>query len=126
MSDQVRNSSILSAPQASEFVYPRCSEQSCSTLTKAQYYAAVVQYILWAVFSAIRALALGRLNWMLASLVFVLACAPFAVNLWTVVGSGTTVSMVPTIGCIGGTNQTAYDARIGTVSVLVDKCRNHE
>ncbi|CDO69185.1 hypothetical protein BN946_scf185042.g87 [Trametes cinnabarina] len=71
------------------------------------------QYIVWAAFSALRALALSGMNWAVASVVFVLACGPFAVNLWQMTAVGVFGFNVPAVGCIGSSNVTAAEAKIG-------------
>ncbi|OSD05133.1 hypothetical protein PYCCODRAFT_1291817 [Trametes coccinea BRFM310] len=87
--------------------------RTCSMYVKAQTALQVAQYIVWAAFSGLRALALSGMNWTLASIVFLLACAPFAVNLWVISGIGTFAYNLPLAGCLVGTNETASQAKIG-------------
>ncbi|KAI0351308.1 hypothetical protein OH77DRAFT_944914 [Trametes cingulata] len=75
----------------------------------------ISQYIVWAAFSALRALALSRMNWLVAGTVFLLASGPFAVNIW-VTSLGLIGENVPVVGCSGGSNQTRHQAIIGTRS----------
>ncbi|KAL1938182.1 hypothetical protein VTO73DRAFT_11826 [Trametes versicolor] len=53
----------------------------CSTAQKVQFVVSLCQYPFWAAFSGLRALALSRMNWPLAVVVFVLALAPLGMNL---------------------------------------------
>ncbi|KAI8972882.1 hypothetical protein BD414DRAFT_425438, partial [Trametes punicea] len=53
----------------------------CSMYAKVQAALQVAQYLPWAAFSGLRALALSGMNWTYALIVFVLACGPFAVNM---------------------------------------------
>ncbi|CDO71104.1 hypothetical protein BN946_scf184844.g108 [Trametes cinnabarina] len=72
----------------------------------------VAQYIIWAAFSGLRALALSGMNWPLAPVVFLLAAAPFAVNLWVIGGIGTYAYNIPLAGCLTVTNETASQAKM--------------
>ncbi|KAI0331611.1 hypothetical protein GY45DRAFT_1321935, partial [Cubamyces sp. BRFM 1775] len=85
--------------------------------------AEIVQYIAWAAFPALRVLALSGMNWKLAIPVFVFACGPFVVNLWTLIGVGTFGANIPVVGCIGSTNQTDFEARFptGVVGVIISR-----
>ncbi|KAI0652934.1 hypothetical protein C8Q70DRAFT_883373, partial [Cubamyces menziesii] len=53
---------------------------SCVRFILAQGSLQIAQYLPWAVFSGLRALALSGMNWRLATVVFILACGPFIVN----------------------------------------------
>ncbi|KAI0325819.1 hypothetical protein GY45DRAFT_181301 [Cubamyces sp. BRFM 1775] len=66
-------------------------------------------YLVWAAFSSLRTLALSRMNWLLAVVVFILASGPFAVNVW-LLSLGLTGANIPYIGCSGGSVQTAHQA----------------
>ncbi|KAI0652941.1 hypothetical protein C8Q70DRAFT_877943, partial [Cubamyces menziesii] len=55
--------------------------RSCTSVTRAQFTAEIVQYVAWAAFPALRVLALSGMEWKLAIPIFVLACGPFMVNL---------------------------------------------
>ncbi|KAI0652938.1 hypothetical protein C8Q70DRAFT_928912 [Cubamyces menziesii] len=54
-----------------------------------------------------RALAVSNMNWTLASIVFVLACGPFAVNMWNISTLGVVGYTIPVAGCIGGSQGTS-------------------
>ncbi|KAH9893630.1 hypothetical protein C8Q73DRAFT_666292 [Cubamyces lactineus] len=82
-------------------------------ITRAQFSAEIIQYVAWAAFPALRVLALSGMNWKLAVPIFILACGPFVINLWTLIGVGTFGVNVPLVGCIGSTNQTDFEARLG-------------
>ncbi|KAI0331607.1 hypothetical protein GY45DRAFT_1321921 [Cubamyces sp. BRFM 1775] len=71
------------------------------------------QYFGWAVFAGMRALAVSNMSWTLASIVFVLACGPFAVNMWNISTLGVVGYTIPVAGCIGGSQGTVFDAKIG-------------
>ncbi|KAI0351290.1 hypothetical protein OH77DRAFT_1429808 [Trametes cingulata] len=89
---------------------------SCARVERTQYYVQVAQFFVWAAFSGMRTLALTGRNWPLSALAFVLACGPFAVNLWVAI-NGVTGTNIPLHGCSGGNTQTARQAVIGvTVS----------
>ncbi|KAH9851988.1 hypothetical protein C2E23DRAFT_828545 [Lenzites betulinus] len=60
--------------------FAHLSDTSCALLTKAQAAFSMIQYIPWAVFAALRVLALSGMNWPLAILVFLLGIAPVATN----------------------------------------------
>ncbi|KAI9067894.1 hypothetical protein FKP32DRAFT_1672616 [Trametes sanguinea] len=78
--------------------------------------ASVVQLMLYpsyAVFSSLRALALSGLNVPLAALVFLLACGPFAVNMWVLTRLDITGEILPIVGCVDVSNQTLNEAKIG-------------
>ncbi|KAI0364565.1 hypothetical protein BV20DRAFT_956017 [Pilatotrama ljubarskyi] len=62
-------------------------------------------------FSGMRTLALTGRNWPVSALAFVLACGPFAVNLWVAI-NGVTGTNIPLHGCSGGNTQTARQAVI--------------
>ncbi|KAI0324214.1 hypothetical protein GY45DRAFT_1439224 [Cubamyces sp. BRFM 1775] len=79
--------------------------------------AQIAQYVPWAVFSGLRALALSGLNWPLATIVFVVACGPFAVNVWTLAIVGVVGENYPVVGCIGSTALTAAQAPVSRPSV---------
>ncbi|KAI0653573.1 hypothetical protein C8Q70DRAFT_927400, partial [Cubamyces menziesii] len=68
---------------------------------------------IYTAFSAMRALALSGMNCKLAALVFILACGPFAVNIWLYSENGVHAVTLPVIGCTDVSNETAYEARIG-------------
>ncbi|KAI0658151.1 hypothetical protein C8Q70DRAFT_917901 [Cubamyces menziesii] len=53
---------------------------SCLSLIKTSFPFQILQYLVWAAFSALRTLALSRMNWPLAAVVFTLASGPFFVN----------------------------------------------
>ncbi|OSC96672.1 hypothetical protein PYCCODRAFT_1378711, partial [Trametes coccinea BRFM310] len=55
-------------------------DRTCSMYAKVQVPLQFTEFVPWAAFSSLRVLALSRMNYPLASLVFVLACGPFAVN----------------------------------------------
>ncbi|KAI0351291.1 hypothetical protein OH77DRAFT_1411325, partial [Trametes cingulata] len=74
-----------------------------------------------AAFSALRTLALSSMNRLLASVVFVLACAPSAVNIWSIAGAGISGSTLPVVGCEGGANQTPHQASPGCSAVAVSR-----
>ncbi|EIW59920.1 uncharacterized protein TRAVEDRAFT_20179 [Trametes versicolor FP-101664 SS1] len=74
--------------------------KSCTPLAYVQAYFSVSQYIAWAAFSGLRALALSNMNWALASAVFILGLGPFASNMWAL-SSGLTGISVPPFGCGG-------------------------
>ncbi|KAI9069090.1 hypothetical protein FKP32DRAFT_1671664 [Trametes sanguinea] len=101
----------------------------CITYVKVQTALQVAQYIIWA---GLRALALSGMNLTLASAVFLLAAAPFAVNMvcfsnavqfgriadpdagaqWVIGGIGTYSYNLPLAGCLVGTNETASQAKM--------------
>ncbi|KAI8993928.1 hypothetical protein BD414DRAFT_411494, partial [Trametes punicea] len=86
----------------------------CSRYVKVQAGLQYAQYFTWATFSGLRALALSGMNWPLSLVVFVLACAPFAVNMWQLGAIGVVGSNIPLVGCIGGSNITLSEAKIAT------------
>ncbi|KAI9067365.1 hypothetical protein FKP32DRAFT_1601222 [Trametes sanguinea] len=88
------------------------SDNACSTFVKAQAAVQFAQYLTWAAFSALRALALSGMNWLAAAIVFVLACGPFAVNVWQITAVGVVGFNIPEVGCIGSSNITAAEAKI--------------
>ncbi|KAH9903167.1 hypothetical protein C8Q73DRAFT_39897 [Cubamyces lactineus] len=81
----------------------------CLSLIKTSFPFQILQYLVWAAFSALRTLALSRMNWPLAAIVFALASGPFAVNVW-LLRLGLTGANIPYIGCSGGSVQTAHQA----------------
>ncbi|KAL7281480.1 hypothetical protein ACG7TL_004795 [Trametes sanguinea] len=85
----------------------------CSTYVKVQAAVQFAQYVTWAAFSALRALALSGMNWLAAAVVFILACGPFAVNMWQITAVGVVGFNIPEVGCIGSSNITAAEAKIG-------------
>ncbi|KAL7280277.1 hypothetical protein ACG7TL_005190 [Trametes sanguinea] len=64
-------------------------------------------------FSALRTLALSHMNWVLAFIVFTLACAPFAANMWAI-SLGVVGFNIPMAGCTASIQVTPYEAKIGT------------
>ncbi|KAL1938229.1 hypothetical protein VTO73DRAFT_11873 [Trametes versicolor] len=66
----------------------------------ANVHSFVSQYIAWAAFSGLRALALSNMNWSLASAVFILGLGPFATNIWAL-SFGLIGISVPPFGCGG-------------------------
>ncbi|OSD04949.1 hypothetical protein PYCCODRAFT_86408 [Trametes coccinea BRFM310] len=77
-------------------------------------YLALVQFlqsISWAAFSALRTLALSHMNWVLAFIVFTLACAPFAANMWAI-SLGVVGFNIPMAGCTASIQVTPYEAKM--------------
>ncbi|KAI0331612.1 hypothetical protein GY45DRAFT_1369779 [Cubamyces sp. BRFM 1775] len=79
----------------------------------------IVIYLPIGIFAALRALALSRMNWKVAVLVFILASGPFAVNLWIYIGAGIYGLEIPVVGCATASNETAHEARIGEPATRV-------
>ncbi|KAI0765604.1 hypothetical protein BD413DRAFT_615519 [Trametes elegans] len=76
---------------------------SCNILTKAQAAISILQYIPWAMFSALRVLALARMNWALAAIVFVFGCTPSIAN-YVIYGIGISGQNILTTGCQASTS----------------------
>ncbi|KAI0662104.1 hypothetical protein C8Q70DRAFT_1051593 [Cubamyces menziesii] len=81
------------------------------------------EYILWAAFSALRALALSEMNWTLASAVFIIACGPTVINLWDVFGVGIVGQNIPMFGCVSLAQPTASQAQMGMAPSYQDTSR---
>ncbi|KAI0351293.1 hypothetical protein OH77DRAFT_1411313 [Trametes cingulata] len=71
---------------------------SCSGVIRGQAYISVSQYLVWAAFSSMRALALSGMNYVLACIVFLLAAVPFIVNI-RMIAHGLSGIQVPVLGC---------------------------
>ncbi|OSC96671.1 hypothetical protein PYCCODRAFT_1481818 [Trametes coccinea BRFM310] len=89
------------------------SDTGCTRYVTAEAAFQYAQYIFWAVFSALRALALSNMNWPLGGIVFLLSCGPFAVNIWVLGGLGVYGFNVPKVGCVGSSDETIHEAIIG-------------
>ncbi|KAH9893636.1 hypothetical protein C8Q73DRAFT_697834 [Cubamyces lactineus] len=111
MSSPVRMLSLAAA--LSHRLTAFVSLQVCSSFVKAQTAIQYAQYFGWAVFAGMRALAVSNMNWTLASIVFILASGPFAVNMWNISTLGVVGYTIPVAGCIGGSQGTVFDAKIG-------------
>ncbi|KAL1938185.1 hypothetical protein VTO73DRAFT_11829 [Trametes versicolor] len=70
-------------------------------------------------FSALRALAMSRMNWPLALSVFILALAPFLVNIWPVALDKTGGMNIPILGCGGFENLTTRQSLIRSTTSLL-------
>ncbi|KAI0646550.1 hypothetical protein C8Q79DRAFT_926482 [Trametes meyenii] len=57
------------------------SNAECANLIRATFTINVLQYIPWGAMSALRVLALSRMNWMLSGIVFILSEGPIVINL---------------------------------------------
>ncbi|KAI8985632.1 hypothetical protein BD414DRAFT_417021 [Trametes punicea] len=107
----VRYLGLLSLVVLTAGSYAPMSDQvlSCSTYVKVQVGIQFAQYLPWAAFSGLRALALSQMNWTLAAIIFILACGPFAINFWVLGGVGMYGYNIPVIGCYGGNYETILD-----------------
>ncbi|EIW59955.1 uncharacterized protein TRAVEDRAFT_47251 [Trametes versicolor FP-101664 SS1] len=92
---------------------------------KVQFVVSLCQYPFWAAFSGLRALALSRLNWPLAVVVFVLALAPLGMNLWPMILNQISGTNIPILGCGADGSLTTRQALIGIsahcISVIVSR-----
>ncbi|KAL7280273.1 hypothetical protein ACG7TL_005186 [Trametes sanguinea] len=91
------------------------SDEVCSMYAKVQVPLQFTEFVPWAAFSSLRVLALSRMNYPLASLVFVLACGPFAVNVWQVRVAGIFGFNIPVAGCFGASGESPSQAKIGVI-----------
>ncbi|KAI9069870.1 hypothetical protein FKP32DRAFT_1599630 [Trametes sanguinea] len=105
--------SITFVPVSSE-VYAH-SYMKGRTATDIQVPLQFSEFVPWAAFSSLRVLALSRMNYPLALLVFVLACGPFAVNVWQVSVAGISGFNIPVAGCFGASGETPAQAKIGVI-----------
>ncbi|KAL7277148.1 hypothetical protein ACG7TL_008994 [Trametes sanguinea] len=103
------------------YSYYPIPDHVCSMYVKAQTALQVAQYIVWAAFSGLRALALSGMNWTLASMVFLLACAPFAVNLWVISGIGTFAYNLPLAGALLTINAVHLTLSMLSINGLADQ-----
>ncbi|KAJ8483198.1 hypothetical protein ONZ51_g4852 [Trametes cubensis] len=71
----------------------------CTLIGRMQVITELIAFIPLGAFSAMRALALSGMNCKLAALVFILACGPFAVNIWLYSENGVHAVTLPVIGC---------------------------
>ncbi|KAJ8455001.1 hypothetical protein ONZ51_g12699 [Trametes cubensis] len=90
----------------------------CTLIGRMQVITELIAFIPLGAFSAMRALALSGMNCKLAALVFILACGPFAVNIWLYSENGVHAVTLPVIGCTDVSNETAYEARIGEATYM--------
>ncbi|KAJ3005093.1 hypothetical protein NUW54_g4497 [Trametes sanguinea] len=95
---------------------------SCSLYAKVQVPLQFSEFVPWAAFSSLRVLALSRMNYPLALLVFVLACGPFAVNVWQVAVAGISGFNIPVAGCFGASGETPAQAKIGKRVIIARTC----
>ncbi|EIW59948.1 uncharacterized protein TRAVEDRAFT_47244 [Trametes versicolor FP-101664 SS1] len=100
---------------------------SCMGIAIAQPAFSGMQYVFFAAFSSMRTLALSKMNYMLAIVVFVFALGPFAVNVHTM-----SLSLVgeifPPFGCAGSVNITRTEAIMGLcrrVAFMRNRRRHH-
>ncbi|KAI0640673.1 hypothetical protein C8Q79DRAFT_930345 [Trametes meyenii] len=77
--DILASISLAPLPDSS-YVFRFANEGSAIPVAQLQLAGDVVQYIPWAVFSALRVLALSGMNWILAAITFLFAMGPAAVN----------------------------------------------
>ncbi|KAH9939062.1 uncharacterized protein BXZ73DRAFT_29522, partial [Epithele typhae] len=101
MSDNVRPLSICiqhgsCRSHPAHLIVPR---DRCSTLARSAVALTLLQYVPWAVFSGLRALALAR-HWSLGVLVFLLSIMPAAVD-FSYFRFGVSGENVPIVGCEG-------------------------
>ncbi|RPD59032.1 hypothetical protein L226DRAFT_524110 [Lentinus tigrinus ALCF2SS1-7] len=82
------------------------SDESCSAFRKAGYAVSFLQFVPWAVFSALRAYVLSKSK-LLGVVVLVLSVAPLVANLIPI-GMGSSLSGVtfPPFGCLESSNTT--------------------
>ncbi|KAJ3018170.1 hypothetical protein NUW54_g405 [Trametes sanguinea] len=95
---------------------------SCSLYAKVQVPLQFSEFVPWAAFSSLRVLALSRMNYPLALSVFVLACGPFAVNVWQVAVAGISGFNIPVAGCFGASGETPAQAKIGKRVIIARTC----
>ncbi|KAH9851994.1 hypothetical protein C2E23DRAFT_886202 [Lenzites betulinus] len=89
----------------------------CTGLVRAQAAVEMCQYPFWAAFSALRALALSGMNWALGAVVFIMALAPFIVNVWSVINEHLSGANDPIFGC-GAIEAVTLKSRIIGMSTL--------
>ncbi|KAI0640671.1 hypothetical protein C8Q79DRAFT_920877, partial [Trametes meyenii] len=87
---------------------------SCAYATRVQAVLGILQYLPFAAFSALRVLALSRMNWPLAVVVLILSIGPAITN-FARFGLGITGSNVATIGCQPTVNVTVLQGKILSV-----------
>ncbi|KAI0630446.1 hypothetical protein C8Q77DRAFT_1230977 [Trametes polyzona] len=107
----IRYMAILSLCLLNTATYAHMSDESCLWLNKVQAPIQIAEYLPWAVFSGMRALAVTGLNWTFGGIVFAFAVVPFAANVW-IMSLGVTGSNFPVVGCGGGSNSTRQDTLI--------------
>ncbi|KAI0765598.1 hypothetical protein BD413DRAFT_573910 [Trametes elegans] len=93
------------------------SDASCALIIKTQAFFAIFAYIPWAVFSALRVLALSRMNKPLAGFVLVLSLASPIVNFMNF-GYGLTGVNVLTTGCQG---EDATPLRVTLIFTIISR-----
>ncbi|KAI0765610.1 hypothetical protein BD413DRAFT_482167 [Trametes elegans] len=108
LSDQVSGTYILR--ELMQPVTPSATLASCAAMLKAQAMVSCLIYLPWAVFSALRVLALSGMNWFLAVLTFALSVVPTAMNLWSY-SEGLSATTILNLGCQGVWNETGVEAK---------------
>ncbi|KAJ8463135.1 hypothetical protein ONZ51_g10449 [Trametes cubensis] len=93
--------------------------RSCTSVTRAQFTAEIVQYVAWAAFPALRVLALSGMEWKLAIPIFVLACGPFMVNLGWVYFREAPREVTDTISIVALAATWWYTAQGGTFRTTI-------
>ncbi|KAI0738654.1 hypothetical protein C8Q80DRAFT_1113575 [Daedaleopsis nitida] len=88
---------VIGSVSMSDKVWVLSAPSSCELFVKSIAIIRYAQYLPWAMFSALRALALSQ-QWSLAVLVLLLSLVPFAINI-TSYSFGATGVNVPPFGC---------------------------